>query len=50
MDWSNLQQDYERLGSFKAVAAEYRVAPETVSRKAKELGVSSKPPLASREP
>lgn len=42
IDWSNLQQDYERLGSFKAVAAEYRVAPETVSRKAKELGVSSK--------
>lgn len=41
-DWSHLQEDYERLGSFKAVAAEYRVAPETVSRKAKELGVSSK--------
>ena len=41
MDWNNLQQDYERLGSFKAVAKEYRVAPETVSRKAKELGVSS---------
>lgn len=42
MDWSNLQQDYERLGSFKAVAAEYRVAAATVSRKAKELGVSSR--------
>jgi very-short-patch-repair endonuclease len=41
-DWSNLQQDYERLGSFRAVAKEYQVAPETVSRKAKALGVSSR--------
>lgn len=41
-DWANLQQDYERLGSFKAVAKEYQVAPETVSRKAKELGVNSR--------
>jgi len=41
MDWSNLQADYERLGSFKAVAKLYGVAPETVSRKAKELGVKS---------
>ena len=40
-DWSNLQKDYERLGSFKAVAKLYGVAPETVSRKAKELGVDS---------
>jgi very-short-patch-repair endonuclease len=40
-DWTNLQQDYERLGSFKAVAAEYGIAPETVSRKAKQLGVRS---------
>ena len=39
--WDNLQKDYERLGSFKAVAKLYGVAPETVSRKAKELGVSS---------
>lgn len=41
-DWSNLQQDYERLGSFKAVAKAYGVAPETVSRKAKDLGVKSR--------
>lgn len=40
-DWSNLQQDYERLGSFKAVAKLYGVAPETVSRRAKDLGVQS---------
>lgn len=39
IDWSHLREDYERLGSFKAVAKEYHVAPETVSRKAKELGV-----------
>ena len=42
MDWNNLRADYERLGSFKAVAKEYGVAPETVSRKAKELGVNSR--------
>ena len=42
MNWSNLQEDYERLGSFKAIAKLYQVAPETVSRKAKELGVSSR--------
>lgn len=42
VSWSNLREDYERLGSFKAVAKEYGVAPETVSRKAKELGVNSK--------
>jgi hypothetical protein len=40
--WDNLQMDYERLGSFKAVAKLYGVAPETVSRKAKELGVKSR--------
>lgn len=41
-DWSNLQADYERLGSFNAVAKTYGVAPETVSRKAKELGIKSR--------
>lgn len=42
LDWSNLQEDYERLGSFKAVAAEYGTYPETVSRAAKRLGVGNK--------
>ncbi len=42
MDWNNLQADYERLGSFKAVAKAYGVAPETVSRKAKELRLHSR--------
>ena len=41
MDWNNLQADYERLGSFRAVAKLYGVAPSTVSIKAKELGVQS---------
>lgn len=41
LNWSNLQKDYERLGSFKAVALEYGVAPETVSRAAKQLGVTN---------
>jgi very-short-patch-repair endonuclease len=40
-DWSNLQADYERLGSFKAVANLYGVAPETVSRAARRLGIVS---------
>lgn len=42
LDWSNLQKDYERLGSFKAVAAEYGTYPETVSRAAKRLGIGNK--------
>jgi very-short-patch-repair endonuclease len=42
MDWSNLQKDYERLGSFKAVAKEYGTYPETVSRAAKRLGIATK--------
>lgn len=40
-DWSKLQEDYDRLGSFKAVAKEYGVAPSTVSANAKERGVVS---------
>jgi very-short-patch-repair endonuclease len=42
LDWSNLQEDYERLGSFKAVAAEYGTYPETVSRAAKRLGIRTR--------
>jgi very-short-patch-repair endonuclease len=41
MDWGNLQEDYERLGSFKAVAAEYGTYPATVSRAAKRLGIAT---------
>ena len=42
MDWSHLQEDYERLGSFKAIAAEYGTYPETVSRAAKRLGIRTR--------
>jgi very-short-patch-repair endonuclease len=38
MDWSNLQKDYERLGSFTAVAREYGVSKSLVSQKVKEQG------------
>ena len=38
MDWSNLQKDYERLGSFTAVAKEYGVSKSWVSQKVKEQG------------
>jgi len=38
MDWSNLRKDYERLGSFTAVASEYGVSKSWVSQKVKEQG------------
>lgn len=42
VDWSNLQEDYDRLGSFKAIAGEYGVSPSTVSVNARERGVQSR--------
>ena len=38
MDWSNLQRDYERLGSFTEVAKLYGVSKSWVSQKVKEQG------------
>lgn len=38
MDWSNLQKDYERLGSFTLVAKEYGVSKSLISQKVKEQG------------
>jgi len=38
IDWSNLKQDYERLGSLKAVAAEYGTTRNTVGYHMKALG------------
>ena len=35
MDWSNLKADYERLGTYKAVAAEYGVSVSTVGQYAR---------------
>src|ERR1039458_4735997 len=38
MDWSNLQEDYERLGNQRAVAAEYGCVQQTISKAMKRLG------------
>jgi very-short-patch-repair endonuclease len=38
MDWSNLQKDYERLGSFAAVADEYGVSRSAVSQQVTKQG------------
>ena len=43
MDWSNLKADYERLGSYTAVAAEYGVSKGYVAQAAKKQGINPKP-------
>ena len=43
MDWSNLKADYERLGSYSAVAAEYGVSKGYVAQPAKKQGINPKP-------
>lgn len=40
MDWSNLKADYERLGTYKAVAAEYGVSVSAVGQYAREQGIN----------
>ena len=40
MDWSNLKADYERLGTYKAVAAEYGVSVSSVGQHAREQGIN----------
>lgn len=40
MDWSNLKVDYERLGSYSAVAAEYGVSKGYVAQQAKKQGIN----------
>jgi very-short-patch-repair endonuclease len=40
VDWSNLKADYERLGTYKAVAAEYGVSVSTVGQHAREQGIN----------
>ena len=42
MDWSNLQEDYERLGTQHAVAAEYGCVQQTVAKAMKRLGIPAK--------
>ncbi len=43
MDWSSLKADYERLGSYSAVAAEYGVSKAYVAQQAKKQGINPKP-------
>lgn len=43
MNWSHLQEDYERLGSWAAVAREYGVTKGAVSHVARAHGLSTKP-------
>ena len=40
MDWSNLKADYERLGTYAAVAAEYGVSYKSVGDRARKLGIN----------
>lgn len=43
MDWSNLKADYERLGSYAAVAKEYGFTTGYIAQQAKKQGISGKP-------
>lgn len=47
MDWSNLKADYERLGTYKAVAAEYGLSVNTVGRHTREQKINSGYPWGS---
>jgi very-short-patch-repair endonuclease len=40
LDWSNLKTDYERLGTYAAVAAEYGVSVSTVGQEARRQKVN----------
>lgn len=46
MDWSNLKADYERLGTYAAVAAEYGVSKAYVAQQAKKQGIAPGQPRA----
>lgn len=43
MDWSNLQADYERLGTQQAVADLYGCRQQLVQKAMKRLGIKAKP-------
>lgn len=43
VDWNNLKADYERLGSYAAVAQEYGVSKGYVAQQAKKQGINPKP-------
>lgn len=42
--WKNLQVDYDRLGSYSAVAQEYGTTVKVVERVVKKLGIKVNPP------
>jgi excisionase family DNA binding protein len=42
LDWANLKADYERLGSYAAVAREYGVTKGYVAQQAKQ-GINPRP-------
>lgn len=43
LDWSNLQADYERLGTQRAVAAEYGCSQQTIAKAMRRLALVAKP-------
>ena len=43
VDWSHLNEDYERLGSYDAVARKYGVTKGYVAQQAKKQGINPKP-------
>ena len=43
VEWSNLKADYERLGSYTAVAREYGVSKGYVAQQAKAQGINPQP-------
>ena len=43
MDWSDLKADYERLGSYSAVAKEYGISKGYVAQQAKKQGINPQP-------
>jgi very-short-patch-repair endonuclease len=43
LDWSNLQADYERLGTQRAVAEFYGCRQQLVAKAMKRLGIKAKP-------
>jgi very-short-patch-repair endonuclease len=43
VDWTNLKADYERLGSYAAVAREYGVTKGYVAQQAKKQGINPRP-------
>lgn len=43
MDWSNLQEEYDRLGSVRAVAELHGVSRKVVETRMRRMGITAKP-------